>query len=521
VSPPGRLQRLEACRRTIDGAGTVALADVLAQAIIDALDVPPPTAAPATLEGYADVLAQAAHTLEGESATAHSSANVALPQMWLGQTASGGMQAMAAVSGELERIAVTFRRAGHALAAYAGKMLEVRRRYDRGTLTLSYARPPLADLARSFPPDEALMRQVQQQAQAGIADLVTAAHEAEDASRLAVKVLDELSAAAHAARLTTTTLTDLDKLVLVDAAVPALDPALHDDNLILTADAATRASGRLDQLDPAERGRFDTLLSQARSAEERAYLMQALASGRSVAEIERFAGMIHPHGGDPEWLRVHLTPASTQLGAAFANRHNDVAFDGTAWSQGTRPTCVAGAAILARARVDPLYALDLTTGGRPDDPAFDNGAAFAQRLADEQERVYDEGHPPDADDAGQPGGVKDDGKDDIVNHELGGPTGRHYEVLDINSVEGRRDALPIIEHNVDLGVPISFGVNNASGGGEAHELVVVGHDGDMLQIYNPWGYTVWVDENTFINGHLDSFEQLMPPGADDVTLPRR
>jgi hypothetical protein len=517
MSPPSRVRRLEVCRRTIDGAGTVALADVLAQAIVDALNVPPPVAAPATLDGYADVLAQAAHTLEGESATAHSNASIALPQMWLGQTAAGGTQAMEAVSGELERIALTFRRAGDALASYAGKMLDVRRQYDRGTLTLSYARPPLADLARSFPPDEALMRQVQHQAQAGIADLVAAARDAEEASRLAVKVLDELSAAAHAARLTTTTLTDLDKLVLVDAAVPALDRALHDDNLILTADAATRASGRLDQLNPAERGRFDTLLSQARSAEERAYLMQVLASGRSLAEVERFAGMIHPHGGDPGWLRAHLTPGSTQLGPAFANHHSNVAFDGTAWSQGTRPTCVAGAAILARARVDPLYALDLTTGGHPDDPAFDNGNAFAQRLADEQERVYQEGRPSSA---GDPG-VEDGGKDDIANDELGGPTGRRYEVLDINSVEGRRDALPTIEHNVDIGVPISFGVSNAGAGGSAHELVVVGHDGDMLQIYNPWGYTVWVDENAFINGHLDSFETNMPPGADDVTLPRR
>jgi hypothetical protein len=260
------------------------------------------------------------------------------------------------------------------------------------------------------------------------------------------------------------------------------------------------------------------LLSRAQSAEERAYLMQALASGRSIAEIERFAGLIHRHGNDPEWLRVHLTPASTQLGPAFANQVTDVAFDGRAWSQETAPTCVAGAAILARARVDPMYALELTTGGHPDDPNFDSGDAFAERFRDEQQRVYHEGRPPGADAAGVPAGIPDGGKDDVANHELGGPTGRHYEVLDINSVEGRRDALPAIEHNVDLGVPISVGVND---GTTAHELVVVGHDGDMLQLYNPWGYTVWVNESTFIDGHLDSFDQHVPATADDVTLPRR
>jgi hypothetical protein len=438
--------------------------------------------------------------------------------MWLGMTASGGAQALVAVGGELERIAATYRRAGDALASYAERMRDARRRYDQGTLTLSYARPPLTEVARSFPPDEALMRQLHRQAQAGIGEMVAAATVAEEASRATVKVLDELSAAAHAARLTTTTLTDLDKLVLTDAAVPTLDAALHDDNLILTADAATRASDRLDQLDPVQRGRFDTLLSRARSAEERAYLVQALASGRSLDEIERFAGMIHPHGGDPEWLRRHLTPASTQLGPAFANRTTEVAFDGHDWTQGSRPTCVAGAAIVARARVDPLYALDLTTGGHPDDPRFDNGDAFASRLAHEQERVYQEGLPAGADPSSLPGGIADSGKDDVANHELGGPTGRHYKLLDIDSVDGRRAALPTIEHNVDLGVPVSFGVNS---GGTAHELLVVGHDGDRLQIYNPWGYTVWVDESAFVDGHLDSFDSQVPPTADDVTLPRR
>ncbi len=518
MTAPTRVHRLEQCKHVIDHAGDVELAGALAQAIVDALGVPPPKAVPATLDLYADRLAQAAHTLEGESTAAHSFATEALPEMWLGMTASSGAQAMTAVGGELERIGATFTRAGHALATFGAAMQDVQRRYDRGTLTLTYARPPLEDLIRSYPPDEALMRQAQHQAQAGINEMLTAAHLAEAAAHATAKVLDELSAAAHAARLKTTTLTDLDKLMLTDAAVPTADPALHDDNLILTADAAGRASGRLDQLDPAERGAFDTLLSKARSPEERAYLMQALASGRSLAEIERFDRQIHPHGADADWLRNHLTPASTQLGPAFANTTTDVTFDGRAWTQGSRPTCVAGAAILARARVDPMYALELTTGGHPDDPKFDSGDAFEQRFLDEQHRVYEEGRRPLADLTGEPDGIRDAGKDDVVNDELGGPTGRHYELVDINSVDGRRDALPSIEHNVDLGVPVSFGVNN---GTVAHEMVIVGHDGDMLQIYNPWGYTVWVHEDAFVNGHLDAFDPLVPAAADDVTLPRR
>jgi hypothetical protein len=119
VNGYGRVHLLVACQANIDAAGRAVQADALAETIVVALGVPPPVADPAVLEGYADRLARAAHTLEGEGATARSDARVALPQMWLGMTASGGAQALVAVGGELERIAATYRRAGDALASYA------------------------------------------------------------------------------------------------------------------------------------------------------------------------------------------------------------------------------------------------------------------------------------------------------------------------------------------------------------------------------------------------------------------
>ncbi|MFF3766981.1 hypothetical protein ACFYYR_23225 [Streptomyces sp. NPDC001922] len=37
-----------------------------------------------------------------------------------------------------------------------------------------------------------------------------------------------------------------------------------------------------------------------------------------------------------------------------------------------------------------------------------------------------------------------------------------------------------------------------------HQMMVIGQEGDMLQIYNPWGQTPWVSEDDFVNGHKAS-----------------
>lgn len=72
-------------------------------------------------------------------------------------------------------------------------------------------------------------------------------------------------------------------------------------------------------------------------------------------------------------------------------------YEGREWTQGPHPTCVAASTVTARAMVDPLYALQLTTGGRPGDPAHDSPQAFEERLRDEQVRVYDGARPASAD----------------------------------------------------------------------------------------------------------------------------
>ena len=61
-------------------------------------------------------------------------------------------------------------------------------------------------------------------------------------------------------------------------------------------------------------------------------------------------------------------------------------FKGQESTQGQTPKCVPYAIVAARAQVDPVYALELTTGGRPG-TELDSGAAFQQRLIAEANRV--------------------------------------------------------------------------------------------------------------------------------------
>ncbi|MCL6670912.1 hypothetical protein [Streptomyces panaciradicis] len=50
-------------------------------------------------------------------------------------------------------------------------------------------------------------------------------------------------------------------------------------------------------------------------------------------------------------------------------------------------------------------------------------------------------------------------------------------------------------------------------------MMVIGQEGDMLEIYNPWGQTTWVSEDDFVNGHMDKASDSRMPDAYAVHLP--
>jgi hypothetical protein len=246
------------------------------------------------------------------------------------------------------------------------------------------------------------------------------------------------------------------------------------------------------------------LLAAAYSPEHRAYLLKTLAAGYAVDEVAGFDQLIAGHGDDPEWLREHLSPLSMDVENPTPGTQPS-RFGAAEWQQGPLPTCVASSTVTARAQVDPLYALALTTGGHPGDPQFDNPAAFADRLRDEQVQVYDDGR-----DWWQKTvrseGMTDEQSETIANEEIAPRTGASYEDVQTRDAASRASVLPQIERAVDEGRPVP-------------QLLVIGHSGDRLQIYNPWGYTYWITEREFTDGHIDGIDPEIPREPTAVRLP--
>jgi hypothetical protein len=191
-------------------------------------------------------------------------------------------------------------------------------------------------------------------------------------------------------------------------------------------------------------------------------------------------------------------------------------FQGAAYDQGNHPTCVAASTVTARAAVDPLYALQLTSGGHPGDPAYDNPAAFADRLLDEQNRVYDGGRNWLQKATFSPGMTAGQ-SETIANEEIATRTGAQYDDVQIGDSDARRNTLGSIERAVDDGYPVPV---MADEGRKSHQLMIIGHTGDELQIYNPWGYTYWVSQDDFVGGHIDRVDAEIPSTPTSVRLPQ-
>jgi hypothetical protein len=243
--------------------------------------------------------------------------------------------------------------------------------------------------------------------------------------------------------------------------------------------------------------------------------MKALAAGYSIDEVAKFDAMIAAHGNDPDWLDQHLSPLA--LDSSGANdQKNWNKFDGAEWSQGEYPTCVASSTVVARAEVDPLYALQLTSGGHPGDPEFDNPAAFTDRLHDEQKSVYDgsrhwyENWWHD--------GMTDGQSETVTNDEISPHTGASYDNVEMKDQQSRETTMRSVERAVDDGYPVPLIVRQDGEGG--HQMMVIGHSDGNLQIYNPWGYTYWVTEDEFVAGHVDGIDSLIPSTPTSVRLPQ-
>ncbi|MEU4217646.1 hypothetical protein [Actinoplanes sp. NPDC026623] len=332
-----------------------------------------------------------------------------------------------------------------------------------------------------------------------------------DAAEDLATALHEIETQARTGRLSGSPLSSIDEVVIAGAGAsravarpPVLTPAMDE-----------RAAAALSAMSDGDRGRMAGLLMAARSPDHRAYLLKTVAAGYPADQVARFDRLIAGHGDDPAWLDEHLSPLS--MDGEPGPGKDFTTFGGAEWEQGDNPTCVVASTVTARAEIDPPYALRLTTGGHPGDPAFDNPAAFADRLRDEQAQLYDDGRSWFQEHFGGDGMTSGQSAT-IADEEIAPRSGAGYDNVALADAKARAATVPSIERAVDEGYPVPL---FTSEDGETHQLMVIGHSGDRLQLYNPWGYTYWITEREFVTGRVNGVDPDIPSTPSSIRLPER
>lgn len=510
------LDRLQDLQDEIHAANGVWGANELADACAAAAAVPTFGGDAGELRSIADYCETVAQSVQRALDAADPLRKAGISEVWAGDTHVSANEALRALTDDMFRALLAFRAIGDQVRQHAEQV-----RHEPGDKAGAAALAEIAATVGSMTWGPApnleyegqVMHDQHARAIANIDGRVTThiamRHAAEDFAT----ALHEIETQARTGRLSDSPLSAVDEVVIAGAGwtrtmvphPPVLTPAMDQ-----------RAAEALAALSDADRERMTGLLAAASSAEHRAYLLKALAAGYPVSAVAGFDELIAGRGDDPGWLEEHLSPLALDVENPTPGKDH-TAFGSARWAQGNHPTCVAASTVTARAEVDPLYALRLTTGGHPGDPEFDNPAAFADRLRDEQAQIYDGGRSWFQEHFGRDGMTSAQSAT-VANEELSPRTGAAYRNVELAGAEARESTIPSIARAVDEGYPVPFFTRES---GETHQLLVIGHSGDQLQVYNPWGYTYWITERDFVEGRVDGIDAEIPSTPSTIRLPDR
>ncbi|MEU7902813.1 hypothetical protein [Actinoplanes sp. NPDC049118] len=464
------------------------------------------------IAGYCDTVAQ---TVEQALAAADPLVRDGISRVWAGDTHVGADAALRALTDDMFRALTAFRTIGDLLRRHA-EPVEGEGPDRAGAAALAEIATTVYSMTWGAPPNledegEALRHQ-HAGAISAIDDRVGRHIAVRDAAEDLATALHEIEAQARTGRLSDSPLSAVDEVVIAGA---GWTRAAGAGTPVLTAAMDERAAAALSAMSDADRERMTGLLAAARSPQHRAYLLKTLAAGYPVDQVAGFDRLIAGHGDDPAWLDEHLSPLSMD-GEPVPGR-DFTTFGAAEWEQGGYPTCVVASTVTARAEIDPPYALRLTTGGHPGDPAFDNPAAFADRLREEQAQIYDDGRSWFQEHFGGDGMTSGQSAA-VANEELAPRVGAGYDDVALADTAARAATVPSIERAVDEGYPVPL---FTSENGETHQLMVIGHSGGNLQLYNPWGYTYWITEREFVAGQVNGVDPDIPSTPSSVRLPER
>jgi hypothetical protein len=184
------------------------------------------------------------------------------------------------------------------------------------------------------------------------------------------------------------------------------------------------------------------------------------------------------------------------------------------YSQRNVGDCVAASTVAAQLAMDPTLMLKMTTGGTAN--GNDSPDAFHQRLNDLYVSEYQRGQVADGQSGTFPkvdAGLGSKGETVLANSDLGSADGGTYSYTELNNASDRAAALPGIDQAVDSGKPVPIDAYGSDGG---HQMMIIGRDGDKLEVYNPWGYTEWVSNSDFVNGRIGLLTSNSPTGGEHI-----
>jgi len=267
---------------------------------------------------------------------------------------------------------------------------------------------------------------------------------------------------------------------------------------VIDARMVARVPGAVGALADADYTALRALLSGAGSDTERAFILKALASGHTLAEVSTFAGTIK--GMTDAWLIQNLNVLQITSGADTGG--------GSGIIQQFGNSCGPTSVQVLRAEADPIYALSLNSAGpvgQASPTAVTNPASIPNTVTAGEQGAILTAHAA-AKTGSAPVNRASPGGGAWVEADMNArkqATGVEYKRRDIDSDLSVDQALAILTINVGMGIDVPIIVGSKAGD-FAHYVVVVRKDGNRYQIHDVWaGQTVWRTAADFRTGRLN------------------
>jgi|GEM_PF-5319253 hypothetical protein len=277
--------------------------------------------------------------------------------------------------------------------------------------------------------------------------------------------------------------------------------AFANDEMVIGSYQAGIVPRAINHLTQPDYEQFRALLDNASSDLERAYICKALAAGRNLTDLSRFAGRIN--GRSERWLRRNLTLVNPNGGGGGVTQQ---------YSDSCAPTTEQA----LHGQFDPIYALDLRSSGniaqQTPNALSDPSSLANSREAREQRNLLTNGGGALADRAtGGGAGMSDTNYRAMVNR-LANTTGISYRARYIPTDLTWAQAFRRMNRGLDAGISMPAGVTGSGGGG--HAVLLTQREGRRYQIHDPWtGETVWRTRDDFRNNTLN-----LPSGWNQMDM---